>query len=285
MDSETFKAILSQMDHLILPESDASKLWTKDDRPRECVCNGTGTFLALYEGENRERACTDAPCFCQKTWQVRLTESKWQTLWSASDLPLPMRVKTFAKFDMSQKDNRAMATEVLGWLQAQVAAQLGREAQTGTKPWLALFGRVGCGKSHMAAAVTNGFIRFGVKARYCYVPLMLQGLRKAYAQEGEFYEELDRIMQAKVLVLDDLGAEKLTEWAREQLTSIVNYRYMHELPMLITTNKDVGDPDKPIRGKEEEPLLPPRIGDRLRDRAICAAVVNDAPSYRPKNKR
>jgi DNA replication protein DnaC len=51
----------------------------------------------------------------------------------------------------------------------------------------------------------------------------------------------DRIKTCELLVIDDLGTEKVSEWIEEQLFSIVNYRYENQLPMIITSNSKIAD--------------------------------------------
>lgn len=70
-----------------------------------------------------------------------------------------------------------------------------------------------------------------------------------------------------VLILDDLGAERLTEWGEEQLFLLLDYRYRHQSPTVVITN---------------EPLetLPARIYSRLGDRALSTVVYNPAPDFR-----
>jgi DNA replication protein DnaC len=70
-----------------------------------------------------------------------------------------------------------------------------------------------------------------------------------------------------VLILDDLGAEKWTEWAEEQLFLPLDHRYRLEQPMVVITNEDLS-------------TLPGCISSRLGDRALNKVVHNRAPDYR-----
>src|SRR5690606_17410910 len=74
------------------------------------------------------------------------------------------------------------------------------------------------------------------------------------------------IKSAQLLVLDDLGTESATPWAREKLYQLFNYRYNTRLPTIITTS----------HGLEE---LDPRLVSRMRDRRICQRLVIKASAY------
>jgi DNA replication protein DnaC len=78
---------------------------------------------------------------------------------------------------------------------------------------------------------------------------------------------VERVCKAPVLMLDDLGAERLTPFAEEQLFLPLDHRHRLELPTMVITNLALED-------------LPPRIGSRLADRKLCRVVLNPAADYR-----
>lgn len=78
---------------------------------------------------------------------------------------------------------------------------------------------------------------------------------------------LDTARQVPVLILDDLGAERCTTWAEEQLFLLLDYRYRLESATVVITNSELAD-------------LSSRIYSRLGDRALCHIVYNPAPDYR-----
>ena len=82
----------------------------------------------------------------------------------------------------------------------------------------------------------------------------------------------DRVKTAPLLVLDDLGTESATAWAREKLYQLFNYRYNARLPTVITTAVPVEE-------------LDPRLASRMLDGIRCTFFVIEAPSYRGKSTR
>jgi DNA replication protein DnaC len=124
--------------------------------------------------------------------------------------------------------------------------------------WIVLSGASGCGKTHIAAAVVNRMLERGLPALFMVVPDLLDHLRAAYEPNAEVgYDELfDRVRNAPVLVLDDLGAQSATPWAQEKLFQIINHRFNTRLPTIVTTN-----------------LAPEQIDERLRTRLADASIA------------
>jgi DNA replication protein DnaC len=124
--------------------------------------------------------------------------------------------------------------------------------------WLVLSGASGCGKTHIAAAAANRILERGEPALFMVVPDLLDHLRAAYNPNAEMgYDELsDRVRNAPVLVLDDLGAQSATAWAQEKLFQIINHRFNARLPTIVTTN-----------------LAPEQLDERLRSRLTDTATA------------
>ena len=91
---------------------------------------------------------------------------------------------------------------------------------------LMFYGGYGVGKSHLAKSITDGVIDKGYSAIFSSVPKLLTKFRSTYDKNAEFSEEelIEALNTVDLLVLDDLGAEKTTDWALEKLFEIVDYR-------------------------------------------------------------
>ena len=100
---------------------------------------------------------------------------------------------------------------------------------------------------------------------------------------------LGAVLGADVLVLDDLGARKMTDWAADTLFTIVNGRYMARRPTLFTTSFE--DVDREVamepRGFRRQEYLIERVGQRLRSRLLemCAFVPMQAAPEREAPRR
>ena len=124
--------------------------------------------------------------------------------------------------------------------------------------WIVLSGASGCGKTHIAAAIVNRLLDRGEPALFVVVPDLLDHLRAAYQPGADLaYDELfERVRNAPVLVLDDLGTQAQTPWAQEKLFQLINHRFNARLPLVVTTN-----------------LLPEQLDERLRTRLTDASVA------------
>jgi DNA replication protein DnaC len=135
-----------------------------------------------------------------------------------------------------------------------------------------LIGDYGCGKTHLAAAIANHALsELNMRPVFAVVPDLLDYLRSTFSPSAEMrYESrFDTIRGADLLVLDDLGTENTTAWAKEKLFQIINHRYMERLPTVVTTNVD---PER-IDG---------RIRSRLFDTGLSSAVFIEAGDYRTR---
>jgi DNA replication protein DnaC len=136
--------------------------------------------------------------------------------------------------------------------------------------WLVLFGNYGAGKTHLAAAIANAALRRQTRVLFAIVPDLLDHLRSTFgpSSEVEYDDRFETIREVPLLILDDLGTENTTAWAREKLFQIINYRYNDALPTVITSNRKPEDID-------------PRIFSRMSDRALCEEhIMIDAADYR-----
>jgi len=143
-----------------------------------------------------------------------------------------------------------------------------KEYANNPQGWLVFVGPYGCGKTHLAAAVANYCINHGHPVVFKEVPDLLDHLRATYSPESQVtYDQLfEGVRNAPILILDDLGTESATDWAREKLYQIFNYRYAKKLPTVITMSTQVEEAD-------------PRLASRMLDLSLCTICAIRAPGY------
>ena len=162
-----------------------------------------------------------------------------------------------------------------------VALREAWEFATATQPngWLVLTGGVGCGKTHLAAAIKNERDEHGFQTLFKTAPDLLDYLRATYAPDSNItYDRgFDAIRNAEVLILDDYGAHSSTPWAEEKLFQLLNYRFNARLATVITTNQPL---DRASAAPSVVPTQELRILSRLLDPDLCRVCRIDAPPYR-----
>jgi len=142
-------------------------------------------------------------------------------------------------------------------------------AEGAGKPWLLLSGPVGVGKTHLAVAIGKHAAQANVEVLFTVVPDLLDHLRSSFDPRAEtaYDARFMAVKDSQLLILDDLGTESATPWAREKLFQIINHRYTEQLPTVITTNIDMNKIDE-------------RIQSRIQDHRLSEVIEFDAPDYR-----
>jgi DNA replication protein DnaC len=173
----------------------------------------------------------------QREWERARRDARVATLRERSGLSKRMRSYTFDNFDMAVDESvREACQKAMAYVDNW---EENREEGRG----LYFCGGIGAGKTHLAVAVMNKLMqKERVPALFVTVPEFLDNLRGAYMIPGRDLDEwMDAVKNADLLVLDDLGSEKPTEWVRERLFVIVNHRYREALPTIFTSNVGAQD--------------------------------------------
>ncbi len=125
------------------------------------------------------------------------------------------------------------------------------------KGWLILVGPSGCGKTHLTAAIANKCVSQGQPAFFISTPDLLDRLRSTFNTNNEIpYDEFfDQVRNAPLLVLDDLGAQTSTPWAKEKLDQLLNHRFNSELPTVIVAIIPIEQLEDRIRTRLTDPNL------------------------------
>ncbi len=158
---------------------------------------------------------------------------------------------------------------------------------------LIITGPSGVGKTHLAIAAIKVLARKGIRSLFCYYGELLKKIQNSYnpqSQIGEL-EILKPVFDAEVLVLDDLGAVKPTEWVWDAVSLILNTRYNDSRTTVITTNFDDRPAQKSgataVQFATRRDTLGDRIGERMRSRLfeMCRLIAMDGKDYREKLRR
>lgn len=185
--------------------------------------------------------------------------------------------------------------------QAKLTVEMfARDYPAGSDAGLLLRGPCGVGKTHLAVAALKDLISRGHEGHFCEYGKLLREIQHSYNIESQATEMsiLDPILAAEVLVIDDLGVIKPSDWVRDVIGYILNTRYAdesrdlsHRRCTIITTHykDEVSEPKEPVRdptGRRiisvPEDNLTDRIGTPTRSRLyeMCRTVDVVAPDFR-----
>jgi len=162
---------------------------------------------------------------------------------------------------------------------------------------LLLVGSIGVGKTHLAVGMLNALVREkGAQGLFCDYRDLLKKVQNSYNPQvaATEMEVLRPVFDAEVLVLDELGASKPTDWVWDTVAHILNTRYNDKRTTIITTNypnlPSAGamgsDPVGNLRKATRDETLGDRIGDRMRSRLMemCVAVEMAGEDWRQTTK-
>jgi DNA replication protein DnaC len=172
---------------------------------------------------------------------------------------------TFDSFSLRQGELEPADSQSL----AQTVALL-RAWSENPVNWLLVRGDYGVGKTHLAAAVANRIASNGMSVLFVVVSDLLDHLRATYQPNSpvSYDQRFNEVRRARLLVLDDLGAQNATPWAQEKLFQILNYRYVSRLATILTVS------DAGWENMDE------RLKSRLMDADVCKTIDIDVPTYR-----
>src|SRR5207253_968037 len=154
---------------------------------------------------------------------------------------------------------------------------------------LLLIGRIGVGKTHLAVGIIKELIHSkGIGCLFYDYRELLKQIQNSYntSVQATELEVLKPVFEAEVLVLDELGAVKPTEWVWDTVSLILNTRYNDNRTTIITTNFTDAPAAAvaPARGSNREETLGDRIGERMRSRLheMCRIIRLDGEDFRQK---
>ena len=127
-----------------------------------------------------------------------------------------------------------------------------------------LWGKVGAGKSYFAGCIANALMEKEISVCMTNFALILNDLAASYKDRNEY---IDRLCRFPLLILDDFGMERGTEYGLEQVYNVVDSRYRSNKPLIVTTNLTLEE----LQNPEDTPHA--RIYDRLLE--MCSPVRSE----------
>jgi len=233
-------------------------------------CRGTG--FEIVDRDGRDFA---VPCAC------RSGPAPADGFIRRCRIPVRYELCELTNFDPWTPSHSAALEKSLAYCTGY--PHLGRDEGLG----LLLTGANGVGKTHLAVAVLRELVTTkGATGQFWDFHELIREIRNSYNEETRTTElqVLEPVIEASVLLLDDLGAWRMTDWMVDTLFFIVNQRYLTKRATIITTNfPDVSVEEAHAdRSNRRAEYLVERIGSSLRSRLMemCIVIPLDGPDFR-----
>jgi DNA replication protein DnaC len=238
-------------------------------------CGGTGFEIVARDGREYAQACA-----CRRT----PAGGQADALLTACRIPARYEHCTLANFDPQTPQHRAAQEKVLYFCKGYPnleAEGLG----------LLFTGNNGVGKTHLAVATLVELVATkGVRGQFWDFHELMREIKRSFDPETKTTEMqvLDPVVEIDVLLLDDLGAWKITDWMNDTLFYILNSRYLARRPSIITTNFQDVSPQGAAQADHlvRREYLVDRIGQRLRSRLteMCLKIPVDGDDFRERRQ-
>jgi DNA replication protein DnaC len=249
------------------------------------LCRGTGwKMVARADGRGKFAA----PCDCGM-------EDRAARVVERAKIPKRYQHCDFESYSTDLADGKTWSAHDAQSLQrAKLSAEGFVRAYPGASDrGLLLMGPSGVGKTHLAVAALKELVKRGHAGLFCDYRELLKEIQASYNPASETTEMsiLEPVRNVEVLILDDLGATKPSDWVRDIVGIVLNARYNEKRTTIITTNYS----DNPIASGEaarlpngrlvpasREDSLEQRIGSRMRSRLfeLCRTIEVQSPDFR-----
>ena len=139
----------------------------------------------------------------------------------------------------------------------------------------------GAGKTDLVASMFNELAKLNVKSTIVYWPEYLRSLKSSYSSSSsdEFKNKYNEVKYAKLLLIDDLGAEIVTSWSRDEiLGTILQYRMQEKLPTFITSNLDIKELEEHLsitNNNKSEKVKARRIIERVKQLTVDIKMLGE----------
>ena len=132
---------------------------------------------------------------------------------------------------------------------------------------LYLYGNFGCGKTYLVSALFNELAKKDIKSTIIYFPEFLRSLKASFNNpEDNYNERFDEVKDTPLLLLDDIGAEKISDWARDEVLGVIlQYRMQENLPTFFTSNLS-------LKELEEHLTITSKADDKVKARRIIERI-------------
>lgn len=173
-------------------------------------------------------------------------------------MPYDIKMAKMANIELETK-----RAKIIKWLKKFYDSYQKDEKQKG----LYLYGSFGSGKTYMISALLNELSRLNYSVVIVYYPELIRSIKESFSSGEDFYERMNMIKTCDLLLLDDIGAESVTAWNRDEiLGTILQYRMDNKMPTFFTSNLNLEELENHliIKDTAEEKIKARRIMERIK---------------------
>ncbi len=173
-------------------------------------------------------------------------------------MPYDIKMARMANIELETK-----RAKIIKWLKKFYDSYQKDEKQKG----LYLYGSFGSGKTYMISALLNELSRLNYSVVIVYYPELIRSIKESFSSGEDFYERMNVIKTCDLLLLDDIGAESVTAWNRDEiLGTILQYRMDNKMPTFFTSNLNLEELENHliIKDTAEEKIKARRIMERIK---------------------
>ena len=186
------------------------------------------------------------------------------------EIPKEIKEASMKNIDLDNPDRY----EVIKWLKKFLDTYKPRTGMKG----LYLTGNFGCGKTYLISATLNELAKKEHKIAIIYYPEFLRSLKESFNDQDTYNEKFKLIKTIEILLIDDIGAETMTEWSRDEvLGTILQYRMQEGLTTFFTSNLTIKDLEEhfSVSAKGIEKVKAKRIIERIKQLTNEMVLVSE----------
>lgn len=274
--NNTFKKLVTKLNlpstYLMKYTSSLEESASELDNCKKCKnileCKNSYTGHVFYPNILNDNLVFDyVPCKYKKEMDER---NKYKSNIYLFEVPKEIKEASMKNIDLDDPDR----FQIIKWLKEFLDTY---QKNNGTKG-LYLTGSFGSGKTYLISAALNELAKKNHKISIIYYPEFLRSLKESFNDPETYNEKFKQIKRVEILLIDDIGAETMTEWSRDEvLGTILQYRMQEGLTTFFTSNLTIKELEEhfSISAKGIEKVKAQRIIERIKYLTVEKKLISE----------